>query len=342
MKNFFVALTTFILLNSCASILNSDTAKVKIFAPEGSNVIFKNDTLNVGEDYTKFYPLRSRDSLKFEMVNDSIKTDFAFRRKISGLLYLNIIYNYGLGILVDMTNPRRFTYKRSINLKIDSVNNEFYVSKEKIAPFNRHTFLIYTSPLRAMDVFSRPTVTLGTEYFYLNNLSVSAEYGHQFTNLSRNRSNLDLVEDRGHSLRFELKFYNLINLSDNPRIQSYIGVETRFLRSQFTDDISYSISNEDISYSKTEDYIVQRKVDIRNLKLGMNFPVGKRFYFDVYSGFGVRKIRVENPNRFYDPEIHSSFDDDGFFLFRRRSTLEEDGNRNYFNFSLGFKFGIRI
>ncbi|WP_026755909.1 hypothetical protein [Sediminibacter sp. Hel_I_10] len=330
-----------LLLSSCTTILNSKTTKVKIYAPEHSKIIYKKDTLVLDEAFVKIHPIRSKDSLSFEVLQDSITAQFNFKRKTSGLLFLNIPYTYGLGILVDLTNEKRFTYPHNIRFVEDSSLNQLYTTKEKIAPFKRNTIFIYTSPLRAIDVFSRPTVTLGTEYFPRDNFSVSAEYGMQYIYPNSTSSNSLRVKDQGHSLRFEIKYYNLLHLSSNPNINDYIGLEARFLRTQFTDNIDYIITNEDLSFYRNEPIIVQKQANIFNLKYGLNLPIGKALYFDVYGGFGLRFKQIKNPNRMYNPDIHNLMDDYSENFFNEH-ILEETGNQNHFNVSLGFKFGVKL
>jgi len=342
-KRCILAIFTLLLLNSCASIFNAKTTKVKVYAPKESQVIFQNDTLNSGGDYIEINPLRSRDSLRFAVRTDAVTSEFAFKRKTSGIFYLNIPYTYGLGFLVDLTNQKRFTYRKTVNIKLDSLTNSFYVSEKKLVPFKPNDVFLYTSPLMAIDVFSQPMLTLGGEYFVTRDLSISAEAGIKYTERLRHSSDVELVKDRSHSFRVELKWYNLTSLTNNGNINEYLGLEARFLRHQFTDDINYSINNQDIFYERHEDYVVNKKVNVFNLKYGLNFPIGKRFYLDLYTGFGLRLKDFKNPNRFYDPSTHYNYEDDEHFIFwPRHDTLEENSGQTLFNFSLGFKFGIKL
>jgi hypothetical protein len=153
-----------------------------------------------------------------------------------------------------------------------------------------------------------------------------------------------LVDDKGRAFRYELKYYNLVDISHSPRINDYIGIEARFLEYQFNEDISYLRGVGDFQLRIDETYVVQQSVNIFNLKYGINYPVGERFYIDLYTGLGIRIPNYKNPNRIYNPEIDTIIDDDdnGFLEFRRNSHLEGIDEQNVLNFTLGFKFGYKF
>ena len=193
-----------------------------------------------------------------------------------------------------------------------------------------------------MDVFSQPMLTLGAEYFVTNNLSFSAEYGTVFTErLGGNKPDIEILDNKGRMFRYELKIYNFLSKSKNPRFNKYIGFETRFIRYQFNDDITYNVTNDNISYFVNETFGVRKSVNVYNLKYGINYPIGKKFYIDLYSGVGLRVRTIESINRNFNPETDTIFeeDDDCYFCFRRN---DESDSGTFFNFALGFKFGYKF
>ncbi|WP_204345248.1 hypothetical protein [Psychroserpens algicola] len=341
MKHIYRIIISVLLLQSCATLYNSETTKVKIFVPENTSLVFDNDTLSLEKNYLTVFPKRSKDDLKFSLFNSETESDFSFKSRKSTYYYLNILTNYGIGMLIDANSNKRFTYKNVIHFELDTTTQNFVVSNSKISPFRQHDVFMYTSPLRAIDITSDPMLTLGVEYFILDDFSVSLEYGTIFTQRFRVNPTNELVENKGHSQRLEIKYYNGFNLTQNPRINEYLGLEARFISHQFTDDIQYLITDEDISYTRTEDFIVQKAVSVFNLKYGFNFPVGKRLYFDVYSGFGLRLKDIKNPNIFFDRNLHSYLDI-GHHDYFGKSNLEAYQKNSNFNVSLGFKFGIKL
>ena len=343
MKNIALLILLSIVLNSCTTLLNGKTTRVNIHAPKNTKVLHKNEDASINEERTILYPIRSKEPLEFTLTNDSISTDFIFNREISSLIYLNIPYTYGLGILIDLTNPKRFTYRRNLFLEIDKDANEFKVFEGKANPFKQHTTFVYTSPLMAIDVFNQPKFSLGIEYFPLDNLSFSAEYATVFTERHNASSRLEFYKNKGREFRYELKYYNLTTILRNPKVNEYIGLEARFVRYQYNKNIQYYRSNEEISYYVNEPIAVQKSLNIFNIKYGFNFPIGKHMFLDLYSGFGIRNKTFKNPNRSYNPEIDQLLDNDNhYFSFNNNNYLEGIDNQKLLNFSLGFKLGFKL
>lgn len=336
-------LVCFCFFCSCATILNGKKDKVYIHAPKNTKVKFKGEDYLVKEDHVAVFPLRSKDSLKFELSNDSITTEFAFPKKTSGTFYLNFLTPYYVGLFVDFTNHKRFSYKRNIQFEIDSSQNKFFSPNSEPIYFKKNDIFIYTTPLKAMDIFSQPMLTLGAEYFVTDNISVSAEYGTVFTKRlgSGRNPKLRLVKDKGRAFRYELKYYNLLSISSSPRVNEYIGIESRFIRYQFNEDINYTRELDEITFSIDETLIVRKSVNIFNIKYGLNYPIGKNYFIDLYSGFGIRLFNIKNPNRNYNPETDTLNDDRWHFDYRRRN-IEGLNSENHFNFTLGFKFGYKF
>lgn len=342
MKNIVVFILLSLVLTSCTTILNGKTTRVNIHAPKDTKVQYKSESFQINEERIDIHPKRSKEPLTFTLSNDSISTEFIFNREVSSLIYLNLPYTYGLGILVDLTNPKRFTYRRNLFFEIDKNTNNFKLFEGKANPFKQHTTLIYTSPLLAMDIFNQPRLSLGLEYFPLNNLSISAEYATVFTDKHNSSSNLEIYKNRGREFRFELKYYNFLTLLRNPKVNEYVGLEARFIRYQYNKNISYYRNSEEISYFVTEPIAVQKSLDIFNIKYGFNFPIGKHMYLDLYSGFGIRNKKFKNPNILYNPETDYLQDNDNHYFSFNSNYLEGVDDIKSFNFSLGFKLGFKL
>ncbi|MFK7833447.1 MAG: hypothetical protein AB8B52_09225 [Winogradskyella sp.] len=344
MKNIFLLAIIALCFNSCASILNGRNTVVRVHAPENTTVTYNDETLVVERDETRIFPKRSKDSLRLTLRNDSITTDFAFKRKVSGMIYANLFmpFNYGVGTLIDLTNHNRFTYQRNLYFKIDSTTQSFQTITEKIAPFKQHTTLVYTSPLLAIDVFTQPMASLGVEYFPLDNFSVSAEYANVYSERLRDNIEDKLVKNKGHEFRTELKYYNIVSVFNDPRVNEYFGLEARFIREQFNENLVYSIENDMFAFTVRERVAVNKAVNVFNLKYGINIPIGIGLFLDIYSGFGFRQIVFKNSDNQFNPAtdiIRRSSDD--FFGIDDRY-VEDIDNRELFNFSLGFKFGYKF
>jgi hypothetical protein len=345
LKNSIRLILLALLCNSCATIFNGKNTKVNIYAPENTKVSYQSETYNIENGSATIYPKRSKDALQFTLIKDSISNDFSFKRKTSGKVFLNLLTpSFGIiGVFVDLMNQKRFTYKKNIYFEIDSVNQSLFTPYLKPILLKKNDFFIYTTPLKAMDVFSQPMLTIGAEYFFINKMSFSVEYGTVFSDrLGNENTEFDIVKEKGRSFRYELKYYNLLSISNSPRVNEYIGLEGRFMRYQFNDAISYRRSIDAIDYNVNEIIAVGESVNVFNIKYGLNYPIGDRFYLDLYSGFGIRIRTVKNPGRRFNPETDFLYDDrDSFFNFRR-SNSEGISDNQALNFTLGFKFGVKF
>lgn len=325
-------------LTSCASVFNGRSTTVNFSADNPSQLIYKKDTIAINMEKVAINPTRSRKPLEFTIVKDSLTEAFALKRKTSVLFWLNLPYTYGVGMLIDFTNQKRFTYKKNLYFITDSVTNQIVLSNKKVTRLPKNKWFLYTSPLQAIDVFSTPMLTLGTEYFVRDNVSLSAEFGAKYTNLPRRDFNLSFLENRSFLYRLETKWYNFINLTNDVHLNEYLGLEYRLLKSQFNDNINYFEANTN-NFDITDNFATKKTVAIVNLKYGILVPLGKRFYFDFYSGFGIRIKSFKHFNLEYDRSIHWLNNNGEWFSF---NSFQDYDKRAFFNYALGFKFGIKL
>ncbi|KGL62892.1 hypothetical protein [Polaribacter sp. Hel1_85] len=131
MKKLGLSLITILILNSCASILNGKKTSVKISADKESKIIYEKDTLSINRKGVIIKPVRSKKTLTITVLKDSLKEKFYLKRKLSNFFWLNIFNNYGIGILVDFTTDKRFTYKHNLHFATDSITKKIILSTKK-------------------------------------------------------------------------------------------------------------------------------------------------------------------------------------------------------------------
>lgn len=342
MKKLTLFLLIILTLTSCATILNGKKTVVKISADNESKIVFEKDTISINKKEIIIYPNRSKKPLKIIVLKDSLSQDFYFNRKLSSLFALNFFNNYGIGILVDLTNNKRFTYRHNLHFITDTISNKIQLSNKKVTVLPKNSFLLYTSPLQFLDLFSIPMFTLGTEYFIQNNISLSAEFGYKIKNATSSYEHTSYLKDNAFTYRFETKLYNAINLTNNVHLNEYVSLEFRKIKSQYNDYIDYTeINNSDIENYITDDFGTKKDVTIINLKYGLLVPLGERFYFDFYSGFGIRVKKFNHINLEYNKSIHHINFSDSLSLFDFREFKSYD-KKSFLNYSLGFKFGFKL
>lgn len=101
---------------SCATILNPIDKAMTIYTSGPSKIIIKKDTLHTEANEVSFLVPRSKEPLNLQVLTDSTDRVMPIPARSSFAYYLNIAYNFGLGMLVDQNNPKGFTYPRRIYL----------------------------------------------------------------------------------------------------------------------------------------------------------------------------------------------------------------------------------
>lgn len=342
LKKIALLLIGILILNSCATIINGKKAAVNISADQKGKIVFQNDTIVINTEQTTIRPIRSKKPLEFKVIKDSLQENFSFNSKVSPLFWANIFNNYGIGMLVDFTNDNRFTYNHNLHFVTDSITNTIELSNKKIAIIPKNKIFIYTSPLQFLDFFSIPIATIGSEYFIRNNFSIGLEYGFRNSIHHPNSFDISYLKEKAMVKRLELKMYNIINLTNNVHSNEYISLEFREIKSQYNDQLEYTLKDNSLQNQYiVDDFATKKTVGIFNLKYGLLVPIGTKFYFDFYSGIGVRIKKFNHLNLEFDNSKHEIYyhDDLTFFDFTEFKNYTE---KSFLNYSLGFKFGIKL
>lgn len=331
-----------ITLSACATLLNREKTILKISSDTESIIVFQKDTIFTNQKQSTIRPLRSKKTIKISVLKDSLKQDFYLEPKLSSILWLNA-YAFGLGMLIDLSSNKRFTYKHNLHFVTDSVSKKIVISHKKVALLPKNKFFLFTTPLLALDLFSIPILSLGSEYFVKDNISLSAEYGVKLYSINYQKPKVSYLKDKALTYRLEAKWYNGINLTKNVHINEYIALEFREISSQYNNNFIFFERNNSSQNNYTTDYFATKKTTtILNLKYGLLVPLGNRFYFDFYSGFGIRIKRFNHLNLEYNKTIHQIYDEDDFFPSFPLRGFEDYRKKNLLNYTLGFKFGIKL
>lgn len=114
-----------LLLGSCATMLNPHTKEVNIYTTKPSKIVFKKDTIYTADNRAYILPERGKKPVAFQVIkNDSVRT-ITLRAKNSLAFYANI-YNYGIGLIADWKNPKRYTYSTRVFLDSDENKDSYY------------------------------------------------------------------------------------------------------------------------------------------------------------------------------------------------------------------------
>ena len=114
-----------ILMSSCATILNQPYKNVKVYTTEPSSIIYRYDTIKTVKNKANLWVERKKDTLSFVTMTDSITKSIEIKSRNSFMYWVNI-YNYGIGMLVDMNNPKRYSYPSRIHINSADTISKYY------------------------------------------------------------------------------------------------------------------------------------------------------------------------------------------------------------------------
>lgn len=120
-----------VLFSSCATLINQRTCDVKVHSDDDSlKICVNNDTTRWLSTPTWIYPERSKNDLLIIAKKDGVQKPIYVRRKLSNEYLFGNLASYGIGYLIDLKNPRRFSYPRNIVIDFNS-SDKYAVPKHK-------------------------------------------------------------------------------------------------------------------------------------------------------------------------------------------------------------------
>lgn len=179
-------LVTLLLLASCATIVNTPYAIVEITSSPDSAIV-KLDNSPTEYVTPVILPLkRSRHDVLLSVEKDSLYREIVLASKLSPAFTIGNLFSWGIyGYLIDLTNPRKYTYKnelqvnlqeRAVNRHHNGLNNDYrYLKLTFSIPF-ANNFLLYNGQnYQTSQGFWG--FELGMEYYQTPNLYLSVNYG---------------------------------------------------------------------------------------------------------------------------------------------------------------------
>ena len=222
MRKTLYVLTVSTLMTSCATILNQPYKYITIYTTEQSEIIYKQDTINTIDNKAHLKVERKKEPLSIVATTDNLTKSIDIAPKSSIMYWSNIYFNYGIGMLVDMNNPKRYSYHGKIYINSADAISRYYKYGEanNKGELYLHLSLPFINSFRMMPENESAKVntglwgaTIGLDYYHSKNqfvhLGVSGVSGlsNFFTQLS--------------NLEFESMFSGYISLSNNHKIRRF-------------------------------------------------------------------------------------------------------------------------
>jgi hypothetical protein len=169
-------------MGSCATIMNVPHKNIAVYTTEPSKIIYKQDTFATINNQADLIVERKKETLRMVVITDSLTRAIEVKPENSFMYWYNILGNYGLGMLVDRNNPKRYSYPKSIYISSTDTTGKYY----RYRPINNEGELHLHVSLPHINSFhltpeSEGTksntgfwgLTIGLDYYYSNNRFVN-------------------------------------------------------------------------------------------------------------------------------------------------------------------------
>lgn len=177
-----VVLLTMLVFSSCATVMNFPTVRVNIYSDTDSVNVSLNNAPYWHTLPASFAVRRAKNNLLITAQKDTIQKQIEVKRKISTTYWLGNMFGFaGVGYIIDLTNPKRFTYPKTILVNLDN-NDKSYTILPKS----------YTWPFPQRNLLNIKISIPEGNYLYLNKgygygnkfgfIGISAGFEYYFSN----------------------------------------------------------------------------------------------------------------------------------------------------------------
>lgn len=113
-------------MTSCATIMNQSHKNITVHTTERSEIIYKKDTIETFDNKANLTVERKKESLEIVASTDSLTKSIEIKPRNSFMYWSNIFCNYGVGMLVDRKNPKRYSYPQRIYINSDDTVSRYF------------------------------------------------------------------------------------------------------------------------------------------------------------------------------------------------------------------------
>jgi hypothetical protein len=166
------------ILTSCASIMNGDKTTTIVHINRFTMLVVNGDTLRINQNGTPLTLPRSKQPVNIVAITDSQRANITMKPRSSFAWYANIFCNYGLGMLLEINNPKRYTYPRNLYLAPEDSLRRFQTYRPN---HKRGQVQLHISLPHANNFYLRPReepaksntgfwgLSLGLNYYHKDN-----------------------------------------------------------------------------------------------------------------------------------------------------------------------------
>jgi len=275
--------------------MNQPYKNMTIYTIKPSEIILKQDTIQTTDNKANLRVERKKETLNIVITTDSLTKTVEIEPKNSSLYWSNIFCNYGMGMLVDKNNPKRYSYPQRIYINSSDTINRYY----KYGQSNNKGELYLHLSIPHINSFrltpEGETTKVNTGFW---GLTIGLDYYHsknQFVNFG-----ISGVSD------FFVPFPAAVDISGEYELMSssYISLSNNHRNKRFTIGygLSYSRNSWDFRYYNRFDPPPPTRDPVKKTHnaFGLIFPT----YFQMGENFHIGL--VYRPT-FYSPDLNNQF-----------------------------------
>ena len=205
MKQTLFILIVSIFITSCATIVNQPYKYVTVHTTEPSNIIFEHDTIGTVENKAHLKVERKNESFLIIAMTDSLTKSIRIEPKNSIMYWSNIFFNYGIGMLVDANNSKRYSYPGKVYINSTDARDNYltYGEANNKGELYLHLSLPLINPFR-MILENGETkvkagvggVTYGLDYYHSKKQFINLGITELFGGLTFKNSELEVLTSK--------------------------------------------------------------------------------------------------------------------------------------------------
>jgi hypothetical protein len=116
-----------VLMTSCATIVNRPYKYVTVHTTEPGKIIYGQDTINTIDNKVQLKVERNDKPLSIVATTDSLTKSINIESEYSIMYWANICFNCGIGMLIDMKSPKRYSYPDRIYINPADAKEDYSI-----------------------------------------------------------------------------------------------------------------------------------------------------------------------------------------------------------------------
>lgn len=169
MKPTLYLITITFLFSSCATLLSSKRQRIVLYTKKPGAVIYNQDTIPTLKNEARLRVERKNEIVKLLVIDGNSKKSLTLYPHISTTFWLNLLFNDGLGMLVDMWTPKTWAYPTKIHPdNYDSVNyRRRYEISHNQGRNSLKSYFAYNPPRKKGEIYLHAAIPFVNQYYLI-------------------------------------------------------------------------------------------------------------------------------------------------------------------------------